>query len=214
MAIAAARLLACDREHSRSGQLILAGVDEAGRGCWAGPVVAAAVILPYGWCPAALNDSKRVCPAGRETLFRELRTGAVAWRVCAVGPRVIEAGNILAATLQAMARAVAGLRPQPDLILVDGLQTPAAPCEARALVRGDAQSAAIAAASIMAKVLRDRIMLVFDRRFPGYGFAANKGYGAPAHREALRRLGPCPLHRTTFRPVAQCDWPDLWNKSC
>ncbi len=193
---------------------LVAGVDEAGRGCWAGPVVAAAVILPYGWCPVELNDSKRVAPAARDALYSQLRAGAVAWAACAVGPRVIEARNILAATLLAMARAVLRLRPAPDLVLVDGLQVPAVPYEACALIQGDARSAAIAAASIFAKVLRDRIMTVWDRRYPGYGFAAHKGYGAAAHREALRRLGPCALHRANFRPVADCGRPRLWNGPC
>jgi ribonuclease HII len=210
----AASLLACDREHARGGELLLAGVDEAGRGCWAGPVVAAAVILPDGWCPPGLDDSKRVPPARRERLYRELRQGAVSWAACAVGPRIIEDRNILAATLLAMGRAVARLRPRPDLVLVDGVQVPALACPARALIQGDRTSAAVAAASILAKVLRDRVMIAWDRRYPAYGFAAHKGYGAAAHREALRRCGPCPLHRTTYRPVAESQRADLWNGSC
>lgn len=214
MAATAAHLLACDREHSLGGALRIAGVDEAGRGCWAGPVVAAAVMLPYGWCPPDLDDSKRVAAARREVLYRQLRAESIAWGACAVGPRVIEARNILCATLQAMARAVSRLRPQPDLILVDGLQTPRVPCEARALIKGDASSAAVAAASIIAKVLRDRMMIGWDRRYPGYGFAVNKGYGVAEHREALRRLGPCSLHRSNFRPVAECSRRSLWNESC
>jgi ribonuclease HII len=209
-----ARLLAWDRDCSGGWQRLLAGVDEAGRGCWAGPVVAAAVILPPGWCPDGLDDSKRLSAARREALFAVLRREAVAWRACAVGPRVIESRNILAATLLAMAHAVARLAPRPDLVLVDGLQTPSVPCEARALIKGDATSAAIAAASVVAKVLRDRVMKAWDRRYPGYGFALHKGYGAPQHREALARLGPCPLHRGNYRPVAGLGQSAFWNESC
>ena len=208
------RLQAFDRECSRAGELVLAGVDEAGRGCWAGPVVAAAVMLPADWCPAGLDDSKKLSPARREDLFGKIRTGALVWGACAVSAGVIDERNILAATLQAMAGAVARLRRLPDLLLVDGLQVPDVACPARALVRGDGTSAAIAAASVVAKVLRDRVMVVWDRHYPGYGFAGHKGYGAPVHRRALAELGPCPLHRTSFRPVASLAQADLWNGSC
>lgn len=214
MAAAASRLLAFDREHSRAGRLLLGGIDEAGRGCWAGPVVAAAVILPAGWCPDGLDDSKRLGPPQRAALYRELRAGAVAWGACAVGPRVIETRNILAATLLAMAGAVRRLRLVPDLLLVDGLQVPDVPCPAKALIKGDRTSAAVAAASIVAKVLRDRLMTAWDRRFPGYGFADHKGYGAAAHRRALASLGPCPLHRASYRPVAACAQAAIWNEPC
>jgi ribonuclease HII len=209
-----AQLLAWDWQCSDGGARLLAGVDEAGRGSWAGPVVAAAVMLPAGWCPDGLDDSKRVKPAARDDLYRVLRGRALAWAACAVGPRVIEGRNILAATMLAMARAVTRLRPAPDLVLVDGLQIPSLPCAAHALIRGDATSAAVAAASIIAKVLRDRVMLAWDRRYPGYGFAAHKGYGSAQHREALARLGPCPLHRQTYRPVAACRQIELGNEFC
>ncbi len=214
MTAPAASLLAWDRVCSRDGELLLAGVDEAGRGCWAGPVVAAAVILPKGWCPDGLDDSKRVRAAERERLCGELRQRAVAWAACAVGPRVIEARNILAATLLAMTRAVQRLRPYPDLVVVDGLHAPSLAVETLPLIRGDGTSAAVAAASIVAKVLRDRVMVAWDRHYPGYGFAAHKGYGAPQHREALARLGPCPQHRASFRPVAELAQTSLWNGSC
>ncbi|HOX26788.1 MAG TPA: ribonuclease HII [Candidatus Krumholzibacteria bacterium] len=214
MATVADRLLAFDRECSRGGARLLAGVDEAGRGSWAGPVVAAAAMLPADWCPSGLDDSKRLTAARRDELFRELRDGALAWGACAVDARVIDSVNILAATLRAMALACARLRVRPDLVLVDGLQVPAIECEARALVKGDATSAAIAAASVIAKVLRDRVMIAWDRRYPGYGFAANKGYGAPVHRAALQRLGPCPLHRASYAPVAAYAQRRLWNGSC
>lgn len=197
-----AALAGFDRERSRDGLLVLGGVDEAGRGCWAGPVVAAAVVLPAGWCPAGLDDSKKLSPARREALCAEIRTGALAWAACAVSAAEIDHGNILRATLRAMSRAVARLRVRPDLLLVDGNQVPAVPMPAEAIVRGDGTSAAVAAASIVAKVLRDRVMTAWERHYPGYGFAAHKGYGAAAHREALERLGPCPLHRVSYEPLA------------
>ncbi|MEZ4388623.1 MAG: ribonuclease HII [Candidatus Krumholzibacteriia bacterium] len=208
------RLLAFDAECSRQGALRLAGVDEAGRGCWAGPVVAAAVLLPAGWAPAGLDDSKRLSPERRDQLFTEIRTGAVAWGACAVDAATVDRLNVLAATLAAMARAVVKLAVRPDLVLVDGLQVPDVACEARPLIKGDGTSAAVAAASVVAKVLRDRIMVAWDRRFPGYGFAAHKGYGAAVHREALHRLGPCTLHRRSYRPVAELAQGRLWNDPC
>lgn len=210
----ATSLLAFDAECSREGALRLAGVDEAGRGCWAGPVVAAAVILPPGWAPDGLDDSKKLNAERREVLLGEIRCGAVAWAACAVGPRAIDDLNILAATLSAMARSVGRLAPAPDLVLVDGLQTPDIEFPARAVVKGDATSAAIAAASVVAKTLRDRVMVAWDRRYPGYGFAAHKGYGAAGHREALEALGPCPLHRFSYKPVARLNQGSLWNESC
>jgi len=198
----AATLASFDRERSRDGALRLAGVDEAGRGCWAGPVVAAAVVLPAGWAPDGLDDSKRLTPQRREELFAAVRGGALAWGACAVSAADIDRVDILRATLAAMARAVARLDPAPDLVLVDGLQLPPLRCHAEALVRGDGRSAAVAAASVVAKVLRDRIMGAWDRRWPAYGFARHKGYGSAEHSAALRRLGPTPLHRLTWRPVA------------
>lgn len=197
-----AALAGFDRERSRDGRLVLGGVDEAGRGCWAGPVVAAAVVLPGGWCPVGLDDSKKLSPARREVLYAEIRAGALAWSACAVSAAEIDHGNILRATLRAMSRAVARLRVTPDLLLVDGNQVPAVPMPAESIVRGDGTSAAIAAASILAKVLRDRVMTAWERHYPGYGFASHKGYGAAAHREALELLGPCPLHRVTYEPLA------------
>ena len=202
---AAGRLASFDRSKSDAGRLVLAGVDEAGRGCWAGPVVAAAVVLPDRWCPAGLDDSKKLTPARREALCQEIRASALAWGACAVSAGDIDASDILRATLRAMARAVARLRLRPDLVLVDGNQLPDLPLPAECLVRGDGTSAAVAAASILAKVYRDRIMTAWDRHHPGYGFAAHKGYGAAAHREALRRLGPCPLHRLSYKPLVELD---------
>ena len=204
------RLALFDRSKSDAGRLVLAGVDEAGRGCWAGPVVAAAVILPAGGGPAGVDDSKKLTPAHREALCAEIRASALAWGACAVSPAEIDATDILRASLRAMARAVARLRVRPDLVLVDGNRPPelAVPCEC--VVGGDRTSAAVAAASILAKVFRDRVMTAWDRHHPGYGFAAHKGYGAAIHRAALRRLGPCPLHRMSYRPVALWDQAELF----
>jgi ribonuclease HII len=193
--------------------LRIAGVDEAGRGSWAGPVVAAAVIVAPGPTLRDLDDSKKLNAKRRERLWQQLVAGrALSWSACAVAAAEIDRANILQATLRAMSRCIARLRPVPDLILVDGNRLPEAlPAPARALVRGDATSAAVAAASVVAKVLRDRIMVAWDRRYPGYGFARHKGYGSPAHRRALSDLGPCPLHRATFRPLAALDQGLLWS---
>lgn len=206
-------LLRCDRDWSAEGRLCLAGVDEAGRGCWAGPVVAAAVVLPPGWCPARLDDSKLVPAALRGELFGEIVAGALSWGACAVSPALIDRLDILRATLLAMQGAVRRLCLRPDLVLVDGNQLPDLPFPAAALARADRSSAAVAAASIVAKVLRDRVMAAWDRRLPGYGFASHKGYGSPAHRAALKRLGPCPLHRRCYRPIATLAQEELWPDS-
>jgi ribonuclease HII len=205
MAGSSGRLVSFDRKKSGRGRRLLAGVDEAGRGCWAGPVVAAAVILPDGWCPDGLDDSKKLTARKREEFYEQIQASALSWGACAVSSKEIDRINILRATLMAMTGAVARLNPRPDLVLVDGLQVPEVVCSVEALVKGDATSAAIAAASVVAKVLRDRVMTVWDRHFPGYGFASHKGYGADAHRLALHRLGPCPLHRLSYRPVAGLD---------
>jgi len=199
-----------DREKTGRGQRLLAGVDEAGRGCWAGPVVAAAVILPDSWCPDGLDDSKKLTAPQREVFYEQIQASALSWGACAVSSVEIDRTNILRATLRAMAGAVARLNIRPDLVLVDGLQVPDVEFPAEAVVRGDSTSASIAAASVVAKVLRDRVMTVWDVRFPGYGFASHKGYGAASHREALVRLGPCPLHRFSYRPVAELDQGNLF----
>jgi len=196
-------LLAYDRQRSQNGRLLVAGVDEAGRGCWAGPVVAAAVILPDQWCPAHLNDSKKLSAARREVLCGEILASALSWGACAVSAAEIDRINILQATLQGMARSLHKLSLEPDLVLVDGLQVPQVPWPAAPVVKGDGTSACIAAASILAKVFRDRVMTVWDRKLPGYGFATHKGYGVATHQAALDRLGPCDIHRFTYKPIAQ-----------
>lgn len=178
----------------------VAGIDEAGRGPWAGPVVAAAVILDPSHIPEGIADSKQLQPAIREAVYsRILATSEVGVAMADVGR--IDRDNILAATLWAMTEAVRQLRSQPRLAIVDGNRLPRLTCEARAIVKGDAQCLSIAAASIVAKVTRDRLMIDLSRRYPGYGFERHKGYGTPEHREALARLGVTPEHRRSFRPV-------------
>ncbi len=184
---------------------VVAGVDEAGRGCLAGPVVAGAVVLPRGWCPDGLDDSKRLTARRRDALYRSIVEGALCWGAFAVSSRRIDDINILRASLEAMAGAVASLHLRPDLLLVDGVHAPDVPCETRCLVGGDGRSAAVAAGAIVAKVTRDRLMVEMDSRWPGYGFADHKGYGAAVHLEALRASGPTPIHRRTFKPVAELD---------
>jgi len=176
------------------------GVDEAGRGPLAGPVVAAAVILAPGRIPAGIDDSKRLAPARRAALDAALRRDAeVALGIASVDE--IDILNVLQASLLAMARAVAGLPRPPASALIDGNRAPALACPARALVRGDARSLSIAAASIVAKCARDRIMTELALSFPGYGWETNAGYGTPAHLAALTRLGPTVHHRRGFAPV-------------
>ncbi|MDK9695606.1 MAG: ribonuclease HII [Siculibacillus sp.] len=181
----------------------IAGVDEVGRGPIAGPVVAAAVVLDPAYVPAGLNDSKKLTAKVRERLFGEICAHhAVAFALGSVG--LIDATDIRAATLDAMRRAVNGLALPPDHVLVDGVDVPdGLPCRGTAVKGGDGRSVSIAAASIVAKVLRDRLMDLAAKEHPGYGFEAHKGYGVEKHMTALDRLGPSPLHRTSFAPVAR-----------
>ena len=186
---------------SGGAERLVAGVDEAGRGPLAGPVVAAAVILDPVVRIVGLGDSKRLSAQHRAALEIEIRERAAGYAVARADVDVIDAINILQATMQAMREAVARLDPAPDLVLVDGNRCPDVPCPVRAVVGGDATVAAIGAASILAKVARDREMIEMDRRYPEYGFARHKGYGTRAHRDALLRLGPSPIHRLSFAPV-------------
>ena len=189
-------------EAARAGLAPVCGIDEAGRGPGAGPVVAAAVILDPQAIPAGINDSKALDMERREKLFASISASADVGIGVAPAGR-IDADNILAATLWAMAEAVRGLRGRPALALVDGNRPPPLAVEVRTVIGGDRRSLSIAAASIIAKVTRDRIMAEFDRHYPGYGFARHKGYGTPLHAAALDRLGPCPLHRRSFTPIAR-----------
>lgn len=180
---------------------MIVGVDEAGRGPLAGPVVAAAVILCEGGIDG-VNDSKQLSASRRDALFEQINSR------CAVGVGIasveeIDDINILWATMLAMTRAVEALGVEPVEVLVDGNRCPKWRYNSRSIVGGDALEPAISAASIIAKVTRDRMMVEADAQYPGYGWASNKGYGAPVHMEALRRLGPTPLHRKSFAPVSQ-----------
>lgn len=178
----------------------IAGVDEAGRGPWAGPVVAAAVILDAGNLPVGLNDSKALDAYQRAAALDEIEAKASVGVAIADVTR-IDRDNILHATLWAMSQAVAQLKDPPRLALIDGNKLPRLNCEARAIVKGDAKCLSIAAASIVAKVTRDRMMVALSRQCPGYGFERHKGYGTPEHRAALDRLGVTDHHRRSFKPV-------------
>jgi ribonuclease HII len=182
---------------------LIAGVDEAGRGPLAGPVVAAAVILDDQNPIAGLNDSKKLTALRREKLYDEIRAKALCCSVAQATVEEIDQLNILQATMLAMRRAVEGLRLKPAKVLVDGNRLPVLDVLAEAIVQGDATIPAISAASILAKVTRDRWCAELDQRFPEYGFAGHKGYGTAEHLAALRTHGACPEHRKTFAPVAQ-----------
>lgn len=191
-------------EAVRDGKAVVAGIDEAGRGPWAGPVLAAAVVLDRAKIPRTLarrlDDSKKLSPEVREELFEKLR-GLAAIGIGRAEVAEIDIFNILNATFIAMGRAVAALGLKPDLALVDGNRAPALACPVRCIVEGDGRSLSIAAASIAAKVTRDRIMRAHGIEFPGYGFENHMGYGTPEHRASLARLGPSPIHRRSFAPV-------------
>lgn len=182
---------------------VCAGIDEAGRGPLAGPVVAAAVILEPHGTPSGLADSKTLSAARRERLAADIRDAALSWSVAWSDPAEIDALNILNATLLAMRRAVDRLRVAAGHALVDGNRCPRLPCTVEAVVRGDATVPVISAASILAKSHRDRMMRTFDEVYPGYGFARHKGYPTADHLRCLRRRGPCAIHRHSFRPVRE-----------
>ena len=198
------------REESRiaGSRGTVAGVDEAGRGPLAGPVVAAAVVLDLSLDWDGLDDSKQLTAEKRELLFARVLQGARAFAWSVAGPREIDRVNIRRATHGAMANAVSRLALVPELVLVDGHETVVAIAHAQqAVIGGDGKCLSIAAASILAKVVRDRIMERLDRVWPAYGFAKHKGYGTPEHLEAIRLHGPCPLHRWSFAPVAEIELP-------
>ena len=178
----------------------IAGIDEAGRGPWAGPVVAAAVILDPHNLPDGIDDSKALDGDQRETVFKQIIASAQ-YGVGIASIERIDRDNILNATLWAMAEAVAQLAKPPRLALIDGNRAPRLACETRTIVKGDAKCLSIAAASIVAKVTRDRLMMTLAREHPGYGFERHKGYGTPEHKAALERLGVSPIHRRSFKPV-------------
>lgn len=191
----------------------VAGIDEAGRGCLAGPVVAAAVILPHDYFLAGLTDSKLLSPKKRELLGKHIRRDAIAWAPGVIWPKLIDEINILQATFLAMAKAAASLSVRPDLLLIDGNRAiperyfDVAPImrhshfrpRQKAIVGGDLEVPAISAASVLAKTFRDKLMVMLAARYPGYGLEQHKGYGTRAHLDAIARLGPSPLHRRSFR---------------
>jgi ribonuclease HII len=186
----------------------IAGVDEAGVGPLAGPVVAAAVVFPPGVGLKGVDDSKKVAPERREELAVEIRATALAWSVARADVEEIDRVNIYRATLEAMRRALDGLTVAAEYVLVDARRIPGLRIPQEPIVKGDARCHAIAAASILAKTARDALMRGYEERFPGYGFGTHKGYGTDAHREAIRRLGPCDIHRRSFSLYAQAE---LWE---
>ncbi|NJB68604.1 ribonuclease HII [Desulfobaculum xiamenense] len=194
-------LLACERMAGDSYPRPFAGVDEAGRGCLAGPVVAAAVILPERFDLPGLADSKKLTEKRRSVLEPLVKSQALAWGIGVAWPGEIDSINILRASLTAMCRAVGVLRIPPVFLAVDGNQPVPLDTPQQTVVGGDGKIPAISAASILAKTFRDRLMIKLDVRYPGYGFAVHKGYGTKVHLEAIRRLGPCRMHRMTFRGV-------------
>lgn len=207
-----------EEEGYARGYQSVAGLDEVGRGPWAGPVVAAAVIFPRGIRDPEIKDSKLLTARKREELATRIKESAVAWGLGIVGPEEIDRINILNASLLAMSIAFKQLRPLPDYLLIDGnhkipveffkdegerMRAEATPPYQRAIKKGDQLSISIAAASIVAKVARDQMMMGFDKLYPEYGFARHKGYGCPAHLAALGHYGPAPIHRRSFRPVRE-----------
>jgi len=193
-----------ERKWRKLGYEIVAGVDEAGRGPLAGPVSVAAVVLPHKYSHKVLNDSKQLNEEQRESIYEELTVKVgITWSVVLVEVEEIDRINILQATREGMRRAVRALAVQPHTVLIDGVPVPDFPCHHHALVGGDALSLSIAAASVIAKVTRDRYMRQAALQHPHYGFDRHKGYGTREHLAALREHGACPLHRRTFAPVAQ-----------
>jgi len=197
------RLTRFERELRAGGYAQVAGVDEAGMSPLAGPVVAGAVVLPAGYRRAGIDDSKKLSAAERAELVVHIKREAIAWAVGVVEPDEIDRINIYRAGLLAMRRAVEALSSSPDYLLIDARSLKELPIPQRGIVRGDAQSISIAAASIVAKTTRDGLMVELDGRFPGYGFARHKGYPVDEHVRALAKLGACPVHRRSFAPVRE-----------
>ena len=189
--------LAFEKELLASGVRLIAGMDEAGRGPLAGPVVAAAVIMPLDDIIEGVDDSKKVSEKKREILYDKIIEKAIAYKICLADERVIDDINILNATKKAMTECVEGLSVRPDIVLVDAVKL-ALEVPTKAIIKGDALSYSIAAASILAKVYRDRLMREYDMIYPAYGFAKHKGYGTKDHIDAIRTVGPSPIHRRTF----------------
>ena len=199
--------IACDqqffeRNAREAGYTRIAGLDEAGRGPLAGPVVAAAVVLPDGLLIPGVTDSKQVSEKNRDRLFDIIREHAICYGIGVADERTIDDVNIYQATIVAMERSLEALHPQPDYLLLDAMILPGVPIPQKSLIKGDCRSHSIAAASILAKVIRDRMMLELHDQYPQYNFRKHKGYGTREHLEALHKHGPCDAHRKTFKPVA------------
>ena len=197
------RMVRYERHAYQQGATAVAGLDEAGRGCLAGPVVAAAVILPRDWLHAEINESKQLTAHQRDTLFAVIHEHALGIGVGIASVEVVDRLNILQATYVAMKEAVSNLSSPPDFLLLDAVQLSNMPMPQHSIIKGDTLSLSIAAASIIAKVTRDRLMVEYDQQYPAYGFAAHKGYGTQQHRSAIKQYGPCPIHRRTFRGVKE-----------
>ena len=194
-------MYAYERAAASEGRTIVAGVDEAGRGPLAGPVAVAAVILPQECYLARLNDSKKLSHTVREELFTQVTEQAISYHISLIDVETIDRINILQATRMGMYEAIASLSPVPQEVLIDAVELPNLSIPSQSIIKGDAKSASIAAASILAKVTRDRLMEAYDERYPNYGFAKHKGYGTREHIEAIQRYGICSLHRKSFEPI-------------
>ena len=190
-----------ERAAIAAGHAIVAGVDEAGRGPLAGPVAVAAVILPQECYLPHLNDSKKLSHAVREELFAQIIEQAISYHVALMNAEMIDRMNILQATRTGMYEAIAALTPAPDEVLIDAVELPKLSMPSQSIIKGDAKSASIAAASILAKVTRDHLMESYDIQYPNYGFAKHKGYGTQEHIDAIRKYGICPIHRKSFDPI-------------
>lgn len=189
---------AFEMELRKRGYELIAGIDEVGRGPLAGPVITAAVILPKNCAIEGINDSKKLSASKREYLSEKIKEGALAYAFGSASPEEIDDINILQATYRAMKKAIEGLKIKPDFVLADAVTIPEITMPQKGIIHGDARSISIGAASIIAKVERDAMMSAYEEVYPGYGFDRNKGYGSAEHIEALKRLGPCPIHRRTF----------------
>jgi ribonuclease HII len=192
-----------DEQYRRKGYTLIAGVDEAGRGPLAGPVFAAAIILPVNSGLPPFLDSKRLSAARRIELYDEILSKAISWHIARVESQTIDRINILKATMKAMVEAVRNLSPTPEMVLVDGIHSPFVDNQSKTIIKGDGFSQSIGAASILAKVQRDKVMTEYHRSWPHYGFDRHKGYGTREHLEAIVRHGPCPIHRKSFRGVRE-----------
>ena len=196
-------MLEYENKYYDKGYKLIAGVDEAGRGPLAGPVFAAAVVFEKGTYIPEINDSKKLSEKKREELFEIIKEKALYYNIVSVDEKEIDKINILAATLKCFNLAVSGLEELPDVALIDGNRCGEMPVEFETVVKGDAKSMSVAAASILAKVARDRYVTELDKKYPEYNFAKHKGYGTKEHLEAIARFGPCPIHRMTFKGVRE-----------